>query len=75
MKIIAYLLMKLANWMVSKKKDVSWQKQQEIQCVKEGHLWTKFDNNDNMSNPIKNRTYCRRCGQMYHEHTYINNID
>lgn len=75
MRKIAYFLMWLANKIVSRNKDVSWQKQQEIQCVKEGHLWTKFDNNSDMSNPIKNRIYCRRCGQMYHEHQYINNVD
>lgn len=75
MKKIAYFLMWIANKIMAKHKDVSWQKQQEIQCVKEGHLWTKFDNNHDMSNPIKNRTYCRRCGQMYHEHEYINNVD
>ena len=64
----------LANKMVSKTKDPSWQKQQEMQCAKEGHIWTAFENNKDLSNPIKNRTYCRRCGQMYHEHQYISNI-
>lgn len=74
MKIIAYAFMWIANKIMAKSKDISWQKQQEIECVKNGHLWTKFDNNDDMSNPIKNRVYCRRCGQMYHEHQYITNI-
>ena len=74
MKEIAYFLMRIANWMVRKNHDPSWQTKQEMECAKEGHIWTKFDNNDNMSNPIKNRIYCRRCGQMYHEHTYINNL-
>ena len=71
MKKIAYFLMWIANKIMAKSKDISWQKRQEIECVKNGHLWTKFDNNDDMSNPIKKRIYCRRCGQMYHEHEYI----
>lgn len=75
MKTIAYALMWLANKLITKKRDVSWQKKQEIECVKNGHLWTKFDNNNDMTNPIKNRVYCRRCGQMYHEHNYINTVD
>lgn len=66
--------MRIANWMVKRNNDPSWQTKQEMECAKEGHIWTKFDNNNDLSNPIKNRIYCRRCGQMYHEHTYINNI-
>lgn len=66
--------MRIANWMVKKNNDPSWQTKQEMECAKEGHIWTKFDNNNDLSNPIKNRVFCRRCGQMYHEHTYINNI-
>ena len=71
MKRVAYFLMWIANKLVSKNKDISWQKRQEIECAKNGHLWTKFDNDDNMSKTIKKRVYCRRCGQMYHEHEYI----
>lgn len=74
MKKIAYFLMRIANWMVKRNNDPSWQTKQEMECAKEGHIWTKFDNNNDLSNPIKNRIFCRRCGQMYHEHTYINNI-
>ena len=75
MKKIAYFLMFIANWIMRKNQDPFWQTKQEMECAKEGHIWTKFDNNHDMSNPIKNRMYCRRCGQMYHEHQYINNVD
>ena len=71
MKQIAYFLMWIANKLVSKNRDINWQRRQEIECAKNGHLWTKFDNDDDMSKTIKKRVYCRRCGQMYHEHEYI----
>lgn len=71
MKSIAYFLMWIANKIMAKSKDISWQRRQEMECAKNGHIWTKFDNDSNMSKTIKKRTYCRRCGQMYHEHEYI----
>ena len=55
MKKIAYFLMWLANKIMAKNNDPSWHTKQEMECAKEGHLWTKFDNNNDMSNPIKNR--------------------
>lgn len=48
--------------------DKSLQKLKEIACVEEGHLWTKYID---PNKKIKERMYCRRCGQMYHEHEYI----
>ena len=68
MRKIAYFLLKIANKMLAKHKDPSLQKFKEMECVKEGHLWTKYDD---PNKKLKDRMYCRRCGQMYHEHTYI----
>ena len=72
--IIAQFFVWIANLITKKnlKASKDLQRMKEVACARDGHLWTKFDNNDNMSNPIKNRVYCRRCGQMYHEHEYIN---
>ena len=72
-KKLAIFFIGIANWLTKKnlKADRDLQKMKEGACARDGHLWTKFSNNDNMSNPIKNRVYCRRCGQMYHEHEYI----
>lgn len=72
-KKLAKFLFKIGTHLVKAHatQDKNLQKLKEIACVEEGHLWTKFDNNDELSNPIKNRMYCRRCGQMYHEHEYI----
>ena len=71
--IIAQFFVWIANLITKKnlKASKDLQRMKEVACARDGHLWTKFGNNDEMSNPIKNRVYCRRCGQMYHEHEYI----
>lgn len=71
--IIAQFFVWIANLITKKnlKASKDLQRMKEVACARDGHLWTKFGNNDEMSNPIKNRIYCRRCGQMYHEHEYI----
>lgn len=52
--------------------DRQLQKLKEMACIEEGHLWTSYkDPNKN----IKERVYCRRCGQIYHMHEYINKIN
>ncbi len=72
-KKLAMFFLRIANWLTKKDpyKNKDLQRLREVACARDGHLWTKFENNANMSNPIKNRIYCRRCGQMYHEHEYI----
>ena len=49
-------------------KNYDLQKMKEMACARDGHLWTKFED---PNKKLKDRVYCRRCGQMYHEHTYI----
>lgn len=69
---IAIMLQRLVNKIASKKrKSNNLQKLKEIGCVESGHLWTKYKDN---SKPIKERMYCRRCGQLYHEHVYIDTV-
>lgn len=73
-KFIATLLITFANWVLRRDpyKNRDLQRLREIGCAESGHLWTKYKDPDK---PIKERTYCRRCGQMYHEHEYIGTID
>lgn len=74
---IAIALQWLVNKLTNKKDPVKYndvQKLKEMGCAESGHLWTKFKNNDKLSKPIKERMYCRRCGQLYHEHVYIDTV-
>lgn len=74
MKKLKYLLASffigIANLITKKDpcKNYDLQKMKEIACARDGHLWTKYND---PNKKIKDRMYCRRCGQMYHEHTYI----
>ena len=52
--------------------DNQLQKLKEMACVEEGHLWTTYKD---PNKKIKERVYCRRCGQLYHEHEYIGKYD
>ena len=58
----------LANLLTKKIKNDELQQLKEMGCARDGHLWTKYND---PNKKIKDRVYCRRCGQMYHEHTYI----
>lgn len=62
----------IANWITRKNpyNDPSLQQLKEMACARDGHLWTNYKD---PNKKIKDRTYCRRCGQMYHEHDYICN--
>lgn len=72
------LLQKLAFWLldVTKYKPVRDELQtlKEMKCAEKGHIWIsdylKSENADNV--PTKDRCYCLRCGQKYHEHIYKN---
>lgn len=49
------------------------QKLKELICFLFGHRWSStFKPNDELSKPIKNRVYCKRCGVRYHKLFYIN---
>lgn len=52
--------------------DNQLQKLKEMACIEEGHLWTTYKD---PRKKIKERVYCRRCGQLYHEHEYIGKYD
>lgn len=73
MNWLAKILFKLATGLSQSKnvKDNNLQKLKEHACIEEGHLWTAYKDPNKQ---IKNRMYCRRCGQMYHEHQYINTV-
>lgn len=67
---IAIALQWLVN-RITKKKNNELQVLKEIGCAESGHLWTAYKDN---SKPVKERMYCRRCGQLYHEHVYIDTV-
>lgn len=72
MNKLAKFFFKIATILATKGnvEDNNLQKLKEQACVEEGHLWTTYKD---PNKKIKDRIYCRRCGQMYHEHEYINN--
>jgi len=47
------------------------QKLKELICLLFGHKWsTDFKPNDELSKPIQDRVYCKRCGIYYHKNFY-----
>lgn len=46
-------------------------KLKELICFFFGHKWdSKFDPKQELKKPIKDRTFCKRCGIKYHQHQY-----
>lgn len=47
----------------------------ELECVISGHTWKSkvHGNKGPYEVKTKDRVYCTRCGQKYHEHTYDKN--
>ena len=68
--LLACFFVNIANFITKKDpyKNYNLQKMKEMACARDGHLWTKFED---PNKKLKDRVYCRRCGQMYHEHVYI----
>lgn len=70
------LIRKFAFWLLDitnyKPKQDALQIAKEQKCVEEGHIWrselSKTPNAINLK--TKNRIFCVRCGQKYHEHIY-----
>ena len=48
----------------------------EQECVVNGHIWkSKLHKNEGPYEvKTKDRVYCVRCGQKYHEHVYDNSV-
>lgn len=47
-------------------------KKNEVVCTLAGHNWGSNFNPKNVNNKtFKERVFCKRCGVMYHEHTYV----
>lgn len=71
-KIIAKFFLKLGTLFAKDAyvEDKQLQKLKEMACIEEGHLWTTYKD---PNKKITERVYCRRCGQLYHEHEYISN--
>lgn len=49
----------------------SIQKSKEAYCTRHGHAWiNNFDPENVDGKKLKQRIYCTRCHQKYHEHEY-----
>lgn len=71
------LIQKFAFWLLDITKNQlirdELQILKEIKCVEEGHIWrSEFDrkHQQSINTKTRNRVYCVRCGQKYHEHVY-----